>query len=108
VAKSYLSSSSQKSGAAAAAAESRKRTKYADTPSQFTFCPFAVETFGPFGDDAMNLVKELGRRLQSTSGETRASSFLIQRISLAIQRGNAASIFSTIPSSAKLNEIYYI
>ena len=40
------------------------------------------------------------------SGERRASSFLSQRISLAIQRGNAASIISTIPKGKSLSEIW--
>ncbi len=31
-----------------------------------------------------------------------------QRISITIQRGNAASIFATVPTSNKLQEIYYL
>jgi hypothetical protein len=68
------------------------------------------ETLGPFGEEALGLVKDLGRRISDSTGEIRSKSFLTQRISIAIaiQRGNAASIFSTIPSSSKYNEIYYL
>jgi len=39
-------------------------------------------------------------------GEPRSSSFLLQRLSIAIQRGNAASILATHPKSRGLDEIY--
>jgi hypothetical protein len=31
--------------------------------SLYNFVPFAVETLGPFGDEALDLVKDLGRRI---------------------------------------------
>ncbi|KAI8433681.1 hypothetical protein MSG28_015679 [Choristoneura fumiferana] len=40
---------------------------------------------------------------QDTTGDRRAGSFLAQRISLAIQRGNAASIFGTMPQGPFLD-----
>jgi hypothetical protein len=76
--------------------------------NQYFFVPFAVETLGPFGEKALALVQDLGRRICDNTGEIRSKLFLTQRNSIAIQRGNAASIFSTIPSSSKLNEIYYL
>ena len=72
------------------------------------FCAFAVETLCAFGEDALKLVRELGNRLRKITGEARSTSFLIQRVSLAIQRGNAASIMATIPPSKKFDEIYLI
>ena len=39
--------------------------------------------------------------------EKRATSYLLQRIGLAIQRGNVASILGTLPPSKNLNQIYY-
>jgi len=50
----------------AAAAESRKRVRYAAMPAHYSFRPFAVETMGSFGEDALQLVKELGGRLQAS------------------------------------------
>ena len=77
-------------------------------PIMYQFCPFAVETLGTFGESALRLVNELGKRLHLCTGENRSRSFLIQRISIAIQRGNAASIIATIPQGSKLNEIFYL
>jgi hypothetical protein len=39
------------------------------------------------------------------SGDSKSRKFLFERISLAIQRGNAASIRGTFPDSAFISEI---
>ena len=106
--KSHLPSTARSPGAAAAKAEKKKHSTYSELPAQYLFCAFAVETLGSFGVEAQKLVRELGFRLRSITGETRSTSFLTQRISLAIQRGNAASILATIPPSAKFDEIYHL
>ena len=105
LAKSHLPSTSHTPGAAAAKAEKRKYEVYSDMPKHYIFCPFAVETLGPLGEDALKLVRELGRRIHAESGDSRSTSFLFQRISLAIQRGNAASVFGTIPPATRLFKI---
>jgi len=71
-------------------------SKYTKLPNSYILCPFAVETLGPFGEEAMSLVDELGRRLHLSTGETRSRSFLIQRLSIDIQRGNTAAVLGTI------------
>jgi len=63
---------------------------------------------GPFGTEALALVKDLGRRIRMATGEPRSEFILIQRISLAIQRGNAACVLATIPQFSKLPEIDHI
>ena len=40
--------------------------------------------------------------------EKRSTSFLFQRLGIAVQRGNAASILGTLPSSSEIEEIYYL
>lgn len=95
-------------GAAAERSEGRKRDVYAGLPSQVTaqyiFCPFAVERrVETMGTEP--LAKKLSR---ASSGDGRETTCLIQRISLAIQRGNAASIPSTISPNAKFNDIHTI
>jgi len=60
------------------------------------FCPFVVETLGVWGPEAASLVSELGRRIAVITGEPRSASFLRQRIDVALQRGNAASIMGTL------------
>jgi len=47
-------------------------------PAHYSFSRFAVETMGTFGEDALQLFKELGGRIQAQSGDTRATSFLLQ------------------------------
>ena len=46
----------------------------------------------------MDFVKELGRRLVTITREKREATFLTQRISLAIQSGNAMACRGTLPA----------
>ena len=105
---SYLNRTSKSAGAAAQSRESEKRRKYAGVQDHYKFVPFGVQTLGPFGVEALALVKDLGRRIRMVTGEPRSESFLVQRISIAIQRGNAACVLATIPQYSKLHEIYHI
>jgi hypothetical protein len=106
--KSNVSSTSRTPGAAAAKSENKKRDLYSELPSQYTFCPFAVETLGTFGEEALKLTHDLGRRLRIFTGDSRETSWLIQRISLAIQRGNSASVLSTMSTAISFSQIYTI
>ncbi len=69
--------------------------------STYLFCPFTVETLGTFGEEALQLVNEVGSRLRNTTGDAREKIWLIQRISIAIQRGNAACVIYTTPLTSK-------
>lgn len=105
---SYVTSTSRRAGAAASVRENSKRTKYRALDN-FYFCPISIETMGPWGKDGKKLIDEIGEKLKQSTGESRSKSFLIQRISIANQRGNAASILGTIPQDTnKLDEIFYI
>jgi hypothetical protein len=97
LAASYLPATTKRAGAAAEARERFKDTKYKCIGAQYDFIAFGVETLGPWGPGARSLFKELGKRLREATGDPRAGSFLAQRISLAIQRGNAASMLGTLP-----------
>ena len=59
------------------------------------FSPFAVETSGVFGPEALSLVSDIGRLIQAETGEPKSYQFLLQGIAVAVQRGNAASIRGT-------------
>jgi hypothetical protein len=96
---SHIQSSSVSAGAVAAISEAKKCAKYAGLPADTDFCPVAVETTGVWGEEGLALVKELGRRIALCSFEPRSTLFLRQRISLAIQRGNAYCILATLPPS---------
>ena len=47
----------------------------------------------------MRFVQELGQRLGRVTGEVRSTNFLIQRLSVAVQRGNSASVLGTMDVS---------
>jgi hypothetical protein len=51
-------------------------------------------------------INVIGDRLIAESGDSKSKKFLFERISLAIQCGNAASIRGTFPDSALLSEIF--
>ena len=97
VAPSYVAQSAQVVGSAATAAEERKSVKYAgQLPIEYEFVPLGFETLGSMGASAKAFLADLGKRLIEASGDKRASSFLLQRLSLAIVRGNAASILGSL------------
>jgi len=95
---SHLTLTSKEAGAGAESAARNKITKYEGISRNYLFTPFAVETLGTFGVDARHFTSVLGSRLILATGEPRAKSYFIQRISICIQRGNAASILGTMPS----------
>jgi hypothetical protein len=112
LAKSYIELSSKKAGEAAHLRENTKKSKYVtvETYNNYHFVPIAIETLGPWGDDARKIINEIGQKIQKITNESRSTSYLSQRISIAVQRGNAASVLGTIEDSSndKLEEIFYI
>ena len=70
--------------------------------------PIAVETFGAWGPEGLQLIKNIGKKIQDLTGEKRATFYLFQSISVAIQRGNAASVLGTVKPGKKLDEIFYL
>ena len=76
--------------------EARKTRKYSQLLPMHDFCPFVVEMMSVWGSEAIALVKELGRRTTMVTGEVRLAAFIRQRIDIALQRGNAASVLGTV------------
>ena len=56
----------------------------------------AVETTGVFGPEARVFLRGLGKRLQYAMSEPEAFSYLLQRISIAVQRANCAAILGSL------------
>ena len=52
--------------------------------------------FGPFGPKSLAFVKELGGRIREQTGEEMPTSYLIQRLSMAVQRGNVAAVLGSL------------
>ena len=63
------------------------------------FVPIAIETFGVFGPEAASFFGELGRRIRAETGDPRSLQFLLQGISVAVQRSNAVAVLGTAPAT---------
>jgi len=96
MAPSYISLATSEAGAVAEEAERKKRVKYAHLERSHCFIPVAVETLGVFGPAARAFVRDLGHRIADVTLEPLSHQFLLQRIAVAIQRGNAAAILGTM------------
>ncbi len=80
--------------------------KYAFLAGPHEFIPVAVETSGVWSNDALRLIQRIGQKVSDVTGEVRATSYLFQRMSIILQRGNAASILGTLPAGRGLEEIF--
>ena len=49
-------------------------------------------------------IRGIGSRVKEQSGDNRATQFLIQKVAIGVQRGNAASVMATLPSSQDWTE----
>jgi len=96
LAPSHLQGSSTVPGSAAAAAEAKKATKYAPLAMAHEFVPVAIETMGTWGARGLAFINEVGRRIAEQTCDPRSTAFLKQRLSLAVQRGNAAAVLGTL------------
>jgi len=72
-----------------------KIQKYNALAPSHSFVALAVETFGPFNQEGLEFLSELGRRITLVTSDPRETAFLFQRISAAVQQGNAASFAGT-------------
>ena len=107
LAQSYVIGCSTKTGYAASLAEERKRWKYAALAG-YHFEPIGFETFGAPGPAADAFIEKLGKLIQCRNGEAKSSEYLKQRISMDIQRENAASVMGTISYQKQLDQIFYV
>lgn len=107
-ANSYVNRTARELGWAASQAEDKKFDLYSELMSQYIFVPIATETSGVIGKCGLDLIKKIGSKITERTHEKRATSYLIQRLGLVIQRGNVASVLGTLPPSKNLNEIYYL
>ena len=101
---SYSSNAASEVGAVAAMAEERKKAKYEHLDASHSFVPVAVETAGVFGPLTHTFLKDLGRRIALVTGEEKSYSYLVQRVSVAIQRGNAASVVEAMGQLGSFDE----
>jgi len=55
-----------------------------------------IETAVTWREMAIELTQEIGRLVTTVIEDTRKTSFLFQRLSMAVQRGNAVSFHNTM------------
>jgi len=74
-------------GIVAELAAKRKLMKYSrsNLPTNLIFQPIAVENLGAFSSPFSDFISALGDKISSVSGEERETSFLFQRLSVALQ-----------------------
>ena len=91
---SYRSQATSGAELVAALAEEREReaVKYSHLAPTYLFTPVAMETMGAIGPESRAFLRELGRRVQLESGEANSTTYLLQSLSMAVQRGNAVAI----------------
>ena len=76
--------------------------KYKHLDSCHFFTPVAIETTGMFGPRTTELLKELNHQ----SSEANPFAYLTQRLSVAIQWGNAASVLGTMKVDSEDKEFF--
>ena len=108
MAQSNIQVSSQGAAKLASKAESDKVSHYIDLASNFIIQPIATETLGSWGPSGLKFITEVGQRIAENTGEKRSCSYLFQSISMAVQRGNVASIRGSLPNDKLLSEIFYL
>jgi len=95
-AESHIGSTATKLGAVAYKTAQNKIDKYSKLASTHIFYPFAIETAGAWHEMAIELTQEIGGRVTTITEHTRETTFLFQRLSMALQRGNAVSFHNTM------------
>jgi len=70
-------------------AATRKSAKYVDFTAAYIFQPIAVENLGPINASALDFISNLGPKISYLSDDDRDAQFLLQRISVTIQRFNS-------------------
>ena len=94
---SYVSYAAKEAGLVAKKVE-EKRSKYRHLAASHILVAVSIETSGVFGTEALEFIKELGQRLQQSTGEAKSGLYLLQRMSVAVQQGNAAAVLGTFQS----------
>ena len=89
---SNITLSSTQAGKLADAAAIKKRETYQEMATCHHFQPIAFETTGAFGQDALDFIGDLAKRIRQISHDPLSYLKICQRISMCIQNFNAVSI----------------
>ena len=67
------------------------------------FAPILIETSGSWNEKAIVTIQEIGRRMTKATNDPNETMYLFQRLSAALQRGNAVSFLNTFPEERESN-----
>ena len=107
MAASYIQDSSKKARSVADKAERHKHNHYISLKQNYLLTPIAFETLGCMGPETKKFIDKLGSLMKKASGEAKSKEYLLQRISIAIQRGNAACILGTLGKN-RIDDFYLL
>ena len=94
-ANSCVDNTATREAAAADRAASSKTTKYTELSKTHHFTPIAIEKGDSWNDLAIEFINELGKRITAVTQEPRETQYIFQRMSVALQRGNAFAFQNT-------------
>ena len=103
---SYVRKSSKEPCSAAESRENKKVEKYKELAENYHFIPVGAETYGSLGPQGSKFLKDIGRKIKEVTGEKLSTFFLMQSISMAIQRGNAQCVIGTAPTSGSMEGLF--
>ena len=107
LAPSHVSVAVHSPGSVAKAAEVKKCAKYESLNRSYSFTPVAIETLGAIGPMSLKFLRALGTRIMEQSGEVSSTSYLLQRLSVAVQRANAVSVMGTL-SEPSISDLFFL
>ena len=108
MAPSYAAISSVSARLVAEQSSARRLEKYSELAISHIFVPTAVESFGPICAEALIFLSELGRRISVVTGDMRETTFLFQRLSIAIQRFNCILFKNSFTDSENVPESFLL
>ena len=74
----------------------------------YYFVPVVIKTLGALGEGASTFFYDLGLLIATVASEPRSYEFLLQRLSVAVQRGNAACVLRTFSRQRNWTIIIYL
>ena len=89
---SYIKDTSFTAGAASELAAMTKTAKYEELTRTYLFVPLACEVTGVWNAEAEEFFNCLGSRISGATGDARETTFLYQRLSIALQRGTPLAL----------------
>ena len=94
-AESHIDQTVREACSAANMATEDNIVKYGALSAFHILLPLAVETAGAWNQSAIKLIQEIGRCITTVMEDSRETAFLFQRLSIALQRGNAVAFLAT-------------